>query len=204
MKTLFIPVYFKRNINASLLKKLSDTLPKKISIAYSIQFKPLAEEIKSKLKKSILSFNQVLGCSKPKFPKQTEAILLIGSGRFHAISLFFETGIPVFILEGEFLHKISEKDVEELRKSKKGAMLKYLNAENVGILISTKPGQENLEQALKFKSKLKNKKAYLFLSNQINSSEFENFPQINSWINTACRRLDLSIKNILNISDITH
>jgi diphthamide biosynthesis enzyme Dph1/Dph2-like protein len=48
--------------------------------------------------------------------------------------------------------------------------------------------------------KLKNKKNYFFLSNEINVNEFENF-DINSWINTACPRMDFD-SSVINISDL--
>ena len=46
MKTLFIPSQRKLKANKSKILEISKQLPKKISIAYSIQFKDLAQEIK--------------------------------------------------------------------------------------------------------------------------------------------------------------
>ena len=77
--------------------------------------------------------------------------------------------------------------------------MKYLNAEKIGILISIKPGQYNLQKALKFKKTIK-KQSYLFLFNNLNPTELENFPQIQSWVNTACPRIEY--KNIINIDDL--
>ena len=79
--------------------------------------------------------------------------------------------------------------------------MRFLNAEKVGILISIKPGQNNLNKAFMFKKKLK-KKSYLFICNNVNTSEFENFPEIQSWINTACPRLDVNDARIVNIRDV--
>ncbi len=67
--------------------------------------------------------------------------------------------------------------------------MKFLNAEKVGILISTKPGQENLKRAIELKKRLKDKKFYLFLCNEIDARQFENF-DIQAWINTGCPRMD--------------
>lgn len=147
----------------------------------------------------ITGFSQVLGCSKPPFSKDTQAVLLISSGRFHAISLALETNLPIYIYDRK-LSKISEKEIEELRKKKKVAYLKFLNAEKIGIIISTKPGQENLTPALRIKKNLKNKKSYLFIGNEINPKEFENFP-ISSWLNTACPRLDFDF-NVINLREM--
>ncbi|MCK4553158.1 diphthamide synthesis protein [Candidatus Pacearchaeota archaeon] len=48
---------------------------------------------------------------------------------------------------------------------------------------------------------MKNKKSYLFISNNINTSEFENFG-LDSWVNTACPRLDMEDNRIVNISKL--
>jgi len=200
-KTLFIPAKKKLKANEKKILELSKQLPENIAIAYSIQYQDLSLEIKKILQKkhNITNTIQVLGCSKPEFPKPTQAILLIGSGKFHATNLAIETKLPIYILESNNLQKLSEQEIKTYINRKKAALLKFLNAENAGILISTKPGQEKLKKALELKNKLK-KKSYLFISNEINKGEFENF-QINSWINTACPRLDFdsSIINFYNI-----
>ncbi|MGD9275790.1 MAG: diphthamide synthesis protein [Candidatus Pacearchaeota archaeon] len=203
MKTLFIPAKSKQEINKKELLIISKSLPKEIAIFYSIQYFSQAKEIKKILsKKKIISFKQVLGCSKPKISKNTKAILLISDGKFHVTSIALETKLPTFIFINNKLTKISDEEIKNLGKRKKAAFVKFLNAEKIGILVSIKPGQENLEQAMKLKSKLKQKDSYLFLSNNINTNEFENFPQIQSWVNTACPRMDMNEKGIVNIYDI--
>ena len=196
--TLFIPAKSKASLNRFKMKELSKKLPKDLVIAYSVQYQELALEIRKILvNHNILKIIQVLGCSQPKFPKNTKAVLLIGSGRFHAVSLAYETKLPIYILEKNQLTKVSEKDIELYEKKNKASYLKFLNSTDVGILISTKPGQENLQRALNLKKKLK-KNSYLFLSNVINTSEFENFG-LGCWVNTACPRLDMD-SSIINIS----
>jgi len=203
MKTLFVPAKSTLQITDSEIKELSKNLPKDLAIAYSIQYQELAKKIKTLLSKKhkITLFTQVLGCSKPNIHKNTKAILLIGDGRFHAVSLAFETKIPVYLFTSGILQKISQKEIETLEKKQKGAYLKYLHAEKVGILISTKSGQENLKKALNFSKKLKKKTSYLFISNNIDTNEFENF-QIDSWINTSCPRMDMNQGSIINISKL--
>jgi len=198
MKTLFIPV--KSNLKIDLSKVDFKKLPKNLAVAYSIQYKDLAEKIKELIKP--IFFTQVLGCSKPNFPKNTKAILLISDGKFHAISLAYESKLPVYLFNKGNIEKISEKEIEIFSKKQKGAYLKFLNAEKVGILVSTKPGQENLEKAINLKKKIKNKSSYLFISNNIDTNEFENFSEIQSWINTSCPRLDMSINSVINMDKL--
>jgi diphthamide biosynthesis enzyme Dph1/Dph2-like protein len=202
MKTLFIEAKSRSKVNSRKILEISKVLPKNIAITYSIQFKNIAQNIKKILLKNhkITCFIQVLGCSRPKFPKNTNAILLIGSGRFHGISLAYGTNLPIYILNRNNLSKITKEEVEKLQKKQKAAYLRFLNSNEVGILVSTKPGQNRLKKALEFKKQLK-KKSYLFLSNNINTNEFENFP-INSYINTACPQLELDTSFIININKI--
>jgi len=202
MKTLFVPATTRQELDKSKLKEITKKLPKNIALCYSIQFKNLAEELKSQLKqKNITSFIQVLGCSKPKFPQNTDAVLLIGSGKFHAVSLAYESKLPVYVFESNTLSKISNKEIEKLAKQKKASYVRFLNFKKVGVLVSTKPGQQNLKKALDFKKTLKNKKSYLFLSNNISTAEFENFG-LKSWVNTACPRIDLDNSAVINIRDL--
>jgi len=200
MKTLFIPASSKAKINKNKIKSLSKKLPKNLAIAYSVQYRDLAFEIRYLLSEhNITKIIQILGCSKPTFPKNTRAVLLIGSGRFHAIALAYETKLPIYILEKDNLNRISKEEIELFERKQKATYLKFLNSEKVGIIVSTKPGQQNLKKALALRKKLK-KSSYLFIANNIDKSEFENFG-LESWINTACPRLDMD-SSIINISKL--
>ncbi|MBT3404758.1 hypothetical protein HN832_02505 [archaeon] len=204
MKTLFISAKSKAKFKLPKFEKL----PKNLAIAYSIQFQKQAQEIKKILEKNhkITFFNQVLGCSLLNFSQNTEGVLLIGQGKFHATGLAIETKLPVYILEQNKISKISKKEIEILSKKQKGAYLKFLHAEKIGILVSTKPGQQNLKAAIKFQNKLQSsgakKDSYLFIANDLDIAEFENFPQIRSWVNTSCRRMDMASSSIINLDKI--
>tara|TARA_Y100000034_G_scaffold110572_1_gene142828 strand:+ start:2488 stop:3102 length:615 start_codon:yes stop_codon:yes gene_type:complete len=202
MKTLFIDAKVKIEIDKSKILKNTKKLPKNIAIAYSIQYKDIAIKIKNILSNNkITKLTQILGCTIPKFSKDTKAVLLITDGKFHGISLECDTKLPVYILENNKLEKVSSKEIEILRKRQKAAYIKFLNAEKIGIIVSSKQGQENLIRALNFKKKLKNKESYLFIGNNINTKEFENF-HIDSWVNTACPRLDIESNKIINLDKI--
>ena len=204
MKTLFISALSKTSLEESKLNSLSKKLPKNIAITYSIQYLELAKEIKSILEKNhnITLFSQVLGCSKLKFPKETDGILLVSNGKFHATSLAYESSLPTYLYDNGKFTKIKESEIADFKRNEKVAYMKYLHAERIGIIVSTKPGQQRLSQARKFKKNLKDKKSYIFISNNIDVNEFENFPDIKSWVNTACPRMDLNQKTLINIDKI--
>ena len=195
MKTLFIEAEKKLNIALSKIN-----LPKSpVFLAYSIQYKQLALEIKKKLGKKVKGFQQILGCSKlkTKYP-----ILLVGSGKFHALQLALK-GNKVLILEGNKINKLDNKELEKIKSKRKTALIKFLAAEKIGILVSTKPGQENLKRAEKLKKQLqkKDKEAYIFISNNINLDELENY-DIESWVNTACSALTFDSR-VVNLDEVS-
>ncbi len=175
-----------------------DFLPDELFLAYSIQYKNLAEKLKKKLGKKVKGFKQVLGCSqlKTKYP-----ILLIGSGKFHALQLALQ-GNTIYILEGKTINKLSSREVEKIKLKRKAAISRFLAADKVGILISLKPGQENLKQARKLKKELekKDRTVSLFLADNINLEELENY-DIDSWVNTACPALT-SDSRIINMDEL--
>ena len=202
MKALFIPAKAKYELDKESIFESAKRLPKNIAIAYSVQYESLAQELKKTLSKShnIINFVQVLGCSKPKF-FNVQAVLLVSDGKFHALSLAYETKLPIYILENNNFREISSQEIKLFGKKKKASYLNFLNSGNVGILISTKPGQENLKKALDLKKKIK-KRAYLFIGNNVDTREFENF-SVDSWLNTACPRLDMEDSSIINLQDLS-
>ncbi len=202
MKKAFIPVVVKREPDYEKVREVVNKIPeKKLGVCYSNQFVEVAKKVVDVIDKKVVCNVQVLGCSSPKFPGETEAILLIGEAEFHAVSLAYESKLPVYVLENDNIRKVDEKEVEKLEKREKGAYMKYLDSKKIGILVSTKPGQEKLNKALEFKKNLKDKEGYLFLSNDINSNEFENFP-LDFWVNTACPRMDLEDVSVVNMGKV--
>jgi diphthamide biosynthesis enzyme Dph1/Dph2-like protein len=200
VKVLYIESILKNN-NIRLSDNEIKKLPKEIFLAYSIQYKPAAEYVKKQLESNgikIIGFNQVLGCSKiiTKSP-----ILLVGSGRFHAQNLYLQAP-SVYITEGNKINNISQKEIDLMKVRKNAAVSKFLNAENIGIIVCVKPGQENLKSAVLLKDQLikKGKKAYIFASDIIDLNQFENF-NICSWVNTSCPGLAYDSPSIINIDE---
>ena len=192
MDKLFIPAFKQElEINYNKIK-----FPKKFVLAYSIQYKKSADNLKRKLGKNIIKSMQILGCSNLK---EDYPILLLSDGNFHAINLALQ-GNEVYVLECNKIRKLDKNIVSKYKQRKKTALVKFLHANKIGIIASIKPGQEQLKLARELKKKIK-KKSYLFLTNTINTPEFENFP-INIYVNTACPTLIYDTNKIINYQDI--
>ena len=195
MKTLFIDLISTQEISAEEIRKLVNKLPSRLFLAYTIQYRQIAEKIRKLCKKKIIGFRQILGCSKIK----TKNILFIGDGEFHLQGIDAEN---IYTYDGS-LKKIPKETIDNLKKFRTRAIAKFYSADKVGILVSCKPGQENFKQALSLRDKLKkqNKEAFIFLSDNISQSDLDNF-QVESWINTACPGLVFDFP-VVNLSDIT-
>ena len=188
------------------VEKAVKFLPKKVGIVTTSQHKHKLKEIKQILEKhSIKSVigGQILGCNAgnaKKIKNKVDAFLYVGSGRFHPIEVQLETGKKVvmanpMVNEAKVLEK---EEVEKLKKQQKGALIKFLSSKEVGIIVSSKPGQNKLKKALELKKKIKNKNCYIFMADTINYDELQNFPFIECWVNTACPRFADDKKGVIN------
>ena len=93
-----------------------------------------------------------------------------------------------------------------MEKKKNAKLAKYYSSENIGILVSTKPGQEELRLAKSF-ARTCGKNAYIFIDNHLDISKLEDFPDIDYWVNTACPRLEvpgvISLKDIFGVATLS-
>jgi len=215
MKKLFIEA--KYTGKADIDKINLDKLPKRIGLVSAVQFVDLVDDIsvflKSKNKISIIGKGkqkhscQVLGCdvgSAEKIKDKVDAFLYVGDGSFHPIGVALRTDKPVFVFNPCMNHfyELPKEDIENYKRKRKGALLKFLSADNVGILVSTKPGQHQPMKKLEvLEKKYPKKKFYTFVAETIDINQLENFGFIEAWINTACPRLEEDY-SLLNISEL--
>ncbi len=206
MKTLFIEAKTKVDIS-HLIDKLK--LPNKIGLVSAVQFLDNLNDVKkyieSKGKKAVIA-GQVLGCNmtNPLMVKEDiDAYLFIGSRGFHPVEIARITKKPVFIANPitNETSQITKKEVEEIENRKKGRILNYLHSNKVGILVTLKPGQENIDLAFILKERL-DKESYIFVGNEMGENDLINFSDIGSWVNTACSRIE--INKVVNFDEIAN
>lgn len=217
MKTLFIEAKYSGKIN--LNKIPINKLPNKIGLVSSVQFVDYLQKIKNHLKKNKKKIflekgkqkykGQILGCditSAEKIKKKIDSFLYIGDGRFHPLGVALKTNKKVYTFNpiGNVFSEINEKEIQKIKKNKKIKLIKFLSSDTVGILVSLKPKQFNLKKALEVKKRFKDKNFNIFLFDTLNINDLENFPFIQSWINTACPRISDEKTNIINVEDLNH
>ena len=212
MKTIFIET--KRKFKDSDIKlELLDTLKgKTIALAATIQYIDLIPKVKSYLeskgkkvitKQGAYYEGHVLGCNSSALDKSADTLLLITDGTFHAMNNAIQLQKEIYVFTTNTLDKIEQKEIDAHNKRTLTKQKKFLTAKTIGLLVSTKHGQhQKAAHNIREQIEKQNKKVYIFESNNIDTNEFENFPQIQMWVNTACFGLARDDMRIINLADI--
>jgi len=139
---------------------------------------------------------QVLGCdvtAAVDLDPKVECILFVGTGWFHPLGAGYQMEKPVFKLNPftGVVERVSERDIHKWQLKQQVRIAKAKEAKVYGLLVTTKPGQLNLEKAYELKTKLQatGKQVFIFIADTVNPGELLNFPEIEAWINTACPRM---------------
>jgi len=212
MKPLYIKAKRKFKDEDIDLKPLDKLKGKTISLAATIQYIDLIPKIKTYLekqgKKVIIKQGthhkaHILGCNSLALDKSADTILIITDGKFHALNNAIQIQKPIHIFNTKTLDKITQKEIDTYNNKTLTKQKKFLTSKKIGLLVSIKHGQK-FKAIKQIKSKIEklNKKVYVFESDNINPNEFENFPQIQIWVNTACPGLAMDDAKIINLSDI--
>lgn len=190
MKVRFVEYRYSGETKLSRdLLKLQDPIALGATIQYLDFIKPVKEFLESHGKKVVIGRGkrtkyegQILGCDVEAL-RDGKTKLVLADGRFHGIMAALKYGEAYVYnpLTGNLMHI----DGTKLRKRREILKVKFKEAKNIGIIVSTKPGQFQLELARKLAKKYN---AYIFVTNEVNEM-INNFTFIDFWINTACPRI---------------
>ena len=160
---------------------------------------------------------QILGCDSQykslKLPEEPNAFLYVGDGVFHPRALVlaqkdnekFKEVIRYDPMADQLI-LMGLDDCAKILKKYKAGMMKYLNAKNVGVLVTTKPGQQQFKMSRKLPAAYPEKNFYYFAENSFDFSHLEGFNFIELWINSACTRIGFDdaahlTKPMINLMD---
>ncbi|MCX6709347.1 MAG: diphthamide synthesis protein [Candidatus Woesearchaeota archaeon] len=205
MQKIFIEAHSK--VKISLPGGEISKLPKRIGLFTTVQHIREMPKVREELEKNgkiVLTGKgkrtaypgQVLGCDAygaERISGEVDAFLYIGSGKFHPIGIALSGKKPVFCFDpfSKRFEKLDEKEVEKVIKKKKGALVKFLSSNEIGLLVSIKPGQSIIRNAILAKGKIEKlgKRCYILLFDTLDFSELDNFPFIECFVNMACPRI---------------
>ena len=140
---------------------------------------------------------QVIGCNYTNvksIASDVDAFLFVGGGKFHALGVALATSKPTIIADpyGGVSFTVHE-EVVKILKQRYACIEEAGRAKVYGILVSLKPGQRHLDEALKTKESVEKmgKAVYLFAIREILPDVLAAFPSIDVFVNTACPRISL-------------
>ena len=139
---------------------------------------------------------QVLGCSysaSTKLSEDVDGYIFIGGGRFHALGLALTTGKPIVIANpyNGNVTRLDDSELMQLAKRRMAAITAAATAKTIGVLVSSKPGQRALVDAMVLAEKLEDreKTAFIIYLDEIRAEQLNNFTEPQAFIETACPRI---------------
>jgi 2-(3-amino-3-carboxypropyl)histidine synthase len=218
MKHFFLEA--REDLKIVLPEELLDLLPKKISLFTTIQHIGQVDNLKTQLSKNGIEVDtpslthtaypaQILGCSIKKLYDNSYAYLYVGDGGFHPKALVLKNNKKVFAYNPftKDIKDYSIEDVTSMVRKRKAGLVKFYSSKEIGVLITTKPGQNRLKRAEKLKELFPDKNFYLLISDTLDFQALEDFNYIECFVNTMCPRIgyDDSIKifkPVINLEEL--
>ncbi|VVB74157.1 2-(3-amino-3-carboxypropyl)histidine synthase [Candidatus Tiddalikarchaeum anstoanum] len=189
MNVIYAPITFKADYEK--ITKLVDDIKGDKAVVTVSQFKSVLEKINVKVK------GLVLGCDAGVLENfKGGTVIFIGDGLFHALNIknsYPDKKVLTLNPYSMALSEITDNDIKRFKLREVLGREWVKNAKSVGIIISTKPGQNNTRKALEIKKELEKigKNVYLFMFDNVDPDEFLNFKGLDLLINTACPRITM-------------
>lgn len=217
MKFIYVEAFYLGDVElpAGLIKKL----PKSVALFGAIQYVKKLDAIRKQLEgagKNVLLIKtrhtrhagQLLGCNIDEFKDPFDAALYVGDGLFHPKALLMRNQRPVYVYDPKAneYRELKAEEIEGIKRKHTGALIRFLSSTHIGVLVSTKPGQQYLKKALELKKKFPEKRFYFLVFNDVNWQGLEDFPFVEMYVNTACARIGFDDTNklgkaVLNLED---
>jgi len=201
---------------------------KVLAVYAAVQYIHAAEDIKKQLEKEGIKVItsqpnrtdaqfQILGCDNEwkdlKLAEEPDAFLYLGDGKFHPLALALSQKDnkefkPIIRYDPMANQRImmGVEEIGRMLKKYRGSMLKFITSDKIGVIITTKPGQQQFRPSKALMGKYPKKTFYYFVENTINFANLEDFNFIDCWVNTACPRIGFDDNpnlpvSMLNLND---
>jgi 2-(3-amino-3-carboxypropyl)histidine synthase len=190
-ESIYIPVTWKGPIRFP-----ENIENKKVGVLTTVQHKNHLNKLKSFLEAKgceVIIGGTVLGCRWNNADKvrNCDLVLFYGSGIFHALGIAYYLRRKVLVFD-PITGERKEVDWISWEREKQIRRAKAEECDSFGIVVSTKPGQMDLETAERLKRELKNKdkKAYVIVMDEITPEKLDYLP-FDCFVITACPRIVL-------------
>ena len=139
---------------------------------------------------------QVLGCDYfglKRIEPEVDSFLVIGS-YFHALGASLSVQKPTILADPyDGTVRLLDQDRDRIIRQRYAMVEKARQANNFGIIVSTKPGQSNPTIAVNIQQQLEEngKKAVILYADEVVPDKLLDFTGIEAFVDTACPRLAL-------------
>ncbi len=224
MKSLFVEVKYVGEIKYT--EELFDALPERVVLCGNIQYLDFLSGAKEALEaagKQVVLFGsrhgqypgQILGCDVFKFEPEEfageeYAFVYLGDGLFHPTALLYRNDMPVIMYEprGQKVEVLDKDYLVRLKKQKMARLSKFLVSKNIGVLVTSKPGQNQSAAVRRLRAEMegKGKNIFVFVTDNIHIEKLGDFNFIDMWVNTGCPRIvqDFSCVNLRDLMEMNY
>jgi 2-(3-amino-3-carboxypropyl)histidine synthase len=207
-------IFAKRYVDVvPVLKKTIPYIKGSVGIITTIQYLHLMKEIKDFFDKHDIpceALGQVLGCNiKVTEKSKAETILFFGDGLFHPKGMALKEKKYVIMADpvSNTVRQLTKKEIETFENRRYAGLAKFYASKNIGVLVTLKPGQEQVHAALELKDRFPDKNMYILVYDDLNWNSLEDFPFIECFVNTMCPRIayddyDKIPKSVVDFNDL--
>jgi len=213
VKFLQIPAHYTGDVSLSVSAVMDLKEYKRIGLYCSVQFVQKIATVVKQLEEAGHTVvtsqpdrtdeqHQILGCDvfhdNLRLADIPDVFLYVGDGQFHPRALllmqrYSKEKVPVitwdpFAKKGSVL---TVNDVRQIVVKEKANLMKFLSSDTIGVIITTKWGQQQFGYTQQLEKKYPDKQIYYFIADTIRFSDCVNYPFVEVWVNSACPRLSL-------------
>uniref|UniRef100_A0A6I8NX73 2-(3-amino-3-carboxypropyl)histidine synthase subunit 1 n=1 Tax=Ornithorhynchus anatinus TaxID=9258 RepID=A0A6I8NX73_ORNAN len=205
LRTLYVFVDIRID-TAHLLDSVRLTFPPATALALvsTIQFvstlQAAAQELRAEYHVSVpqckpLSPGEILGCTAPRLPEATEAILYLGDGRFHLESIMIANpGVAAYRYD-PYSKVLSREhyDHERMRAARQDAIATARKARSWGLILGTlgRQGSPKVLEHLESRLRALGLPFLRLLLSEIFPGKLSLLPEVDVWVQVACPRLSI-------------
>ncbi|GAB5580665.1 2-(3-amino-3-carboxypropyl)histidine synthase subunit 1 [Prionailurus iriomotensis] len=189
-----------------LLDSIRLTFPPASSLALvsTIQFvstlQAAAQELKAEYRVSVpqckpLSPGEILGCTSSHLPKEVEAVVYLGDGRFHLESVMIANpSVPAYRYD-PYSKVLSREhyDHQRMQANRQEAITTARSAKSWGLILGTlgRQGSPKILEHLESRLQALGLPFMRLLLSEIFPSKLSLFPEVDVWVQVACPRLSI-------------
>lgn len=142
-----------------------------------------------------LSPGEILGCTSPKLPKETQVIVYIGDGRFHLESVMIANPSIQAFQYDPYSKTLSREhyDHDQMKATRRGAIIQASSAKRFGIILGTlgRQGNPNILNYLKETMTRAEAEFIVVLLSEVFPEKLKLFEDVDAWVQIACPRLSI-------------